>query len=591
METLAPLQIYSDIQTDSEKFEKILAGKHIKTVYQPIVSLIDGQIYGFEALSRISSEQLEMNIEEMFRMADRTGKSWELETLCRARALEKSGNIGIDKKLFLNVNSNIIYDDKFKEGFTKAYLNSYGLDTDDIIFEITERVAVLDNSAFLTSIDHYKKQNYGIAIDDVGSGYSGLTIIASVKPNIIKLDISLVKNIDNDGIKQLLCQAIVDFGKNADIRTIAEGIETEDELKTLVKLGVDFGQGFFIGIPQEEFEEIQNEKIEMIKKYNSKKYNENILRSVWPAIGCLSKPGKVFSPDESAGNIYEVLRLNPTITEFAVVHDGIAIGLMSRTSMNEIFGGKYGYSLHAKKVIQKLVRRDFLKVNFNMPSNHVSKFAMQRQFEKLYDPIVVEKDSEYFGIVTIKDLLDACAKAEIDIALQSNPLTGLPGNIIIEHEISNRIFNDNPYCITYYDIDNFKAYNDAYGFDNGDKMLQLLADILKKSASRDEFVGHIGGDDFIVICDYHEGETYCLDVLDTFSAQCVSLYHDNDVKNGYIVSKNRNGVTENFPIASLSVAGISNKINTYQDISAFSEDIARLKKECKRQVGNCLKIV
>ncbi|QIB67901.1 GGDEF domain-containing protein [Aminipila butyrica] len=578
-------------QTDSTILEGILEGKYIKPVYQPIVSLVDGQTFGYEALSRISNKAFHMNIEHMFRTADRMNKSWELEALCRSKALENSIHIDAGKKLFLNVNSNIIYDNKFREGFTKNRLNEYGLDANNIIFEITERVAILDSNAFLGSINHYKSQNYGIAIDDVGAGYSGLNVIASVRPNLMKLDMNLVRGIDKDEIKQLLCKAMVDFGKNAGIQLIAEGIETEEELKTLINLKVDYGQGYFLGIPQESFEDISPEKIKIIKRHHAKNYSENARSSVYPIIGYLSKPGYTISSDEKVESIYETLRINPTITEFAVVESDKAVGFMTRADLNEVFGGRFGYSLHAKKFINQLMKSDFLRVNYNMPVDQVSRIAMQRPFEQLYNPILVEKENKYFGMVTVKDLLDACTNVEIDIAMHSNPLTGLPGNLLIEKEILSRIFGQSPYCITYYDIDNFKAFNDAYGFENGDKMLVLVAEILKECAVKNEFIGHIGGDDFIVICDYHEAEKYCQLVLNKFSAQITSLYRDEDVESGYIVSKNRHGVTENFPIASLSIAGISNQKNNYQNIGDFSQDIAQLKKKCKRQSGNCIEII
>lgn len=113
-------------------------------------------------------------------------------------------------------------------------------------------------------------------------------------------------------------------------------------------------------------------------------------------------------------------------------------------------------------------------------------------------------------------------------------------------------------------------------------MLMLQADILKKAATRNDFIGHIGGDDFIVICDYHEVENYCEEIIERFSHRVSSLYHKDDMDRGYIISKNRRGITEEFPIASLSVAGISNRIKTYKDIEAFSTEIAELKKKCKR---------
>jgi GGDEF domain-containing protein len=336
---------------------------------------------------------------------------------------------------------------------------------------------------------------------------------------------------------------------------------------------------------------IAPEKIEMIKKYHGKKYVERVKSSVYPIIGDLSTPGYVFSPDEKAETVYDTLRLNPTITYFTVLENDLAVGFMTRTALHELLGGRYGFTLNSRKTIRQIINADFLRVNYIMPVDHVSRLAMQRHFERLYDPIVVEKDRKYFGVVTIKDLLDTCTKIEVDIAGQSNPLTGLPGNLLLEKEILARVFGSQPYCITYYDVDNFKAYNDAYGFQNGDLMLALTSDILKKCAAKNEFIGHIGGDDFIVICDYHEGEVYCQKVLDEFASRVTSLYRDEDVNNGFIVSKNRSGVTENFPIASLSIAGISNKKNTYQNIDDFSNDIARLKKVCKQNLGNYYEII
>ncbi|MCL1820904.1 MAG: EAL and GGDEF domain-containing protein [Oscillospiraceae bacterium] len=580
-----------DEKTGFENLYKILENECIMSVYQPLVSLVNGEVFGYEALSRITDDNLSMDIEHMFRVADRIGKSWELEALCRSKSLEKAIQMDRSKKLFLNVNPNVIYDPQFINGFTKSRLEEYGLDDIDITFEITECVAVIYGSAFTAAIEHYKSQKYGIAIDDVGSGYSGLGVILNVRPNLIKLHTSLIRDIDKDEIKQHLCKALVDFGMGADIKILAEGIETEEELETLVKLNVDYGQGFFLGIPRKSFADIAEAKKEMIKKFHNKKYIENAKSSVYPIIGHFAKPGHTFSPDEKTYSIYETLRLNPTITEFAIVENDNAVGFMTRTAFNEMLGGRYGFSLHSKKDIRQIIKTDFMRVNYQMSVDDVSRLAMTRPLDRLYNPIVVEQDGRYCGIVSIKDLLNTCTKVEVDVATHSNPLTGLPGNLLIEKEIKSRVFGERPYCITYYDIDNFKAYNDAYGFQNGDMMLALVAEILKKCAVKNEFIGHIGGDDFIVVCDYHEGEEYCQSVINEFKVQVNSLYRDEDIKNGYIISKNRNGVTENFPIASLSIAGISNKSGSYQNLDDFSKDIAKLKKNAKKHLGNYYEIV
>lgn len=572
------------------QLDRILEGRHLIPVFQPIVSLVDGKTYGFEALTRISEKELDMNIEEMFQTAFKHNKSWELETLCRVKALEHSVYMERGKKLFLNVNCNIIYDTAFREGFTKSFLQKYGLNSNDIIFEITERVSILDTHAFTAAVEHYQKQNYGIAIDDVGAGYSGLNVIANARPDLIKLDMNMIRNVQKDETKRMLIKALSDFGKNAEILVIAEGIETKEELETLISLGVGYGQGYFLGYPDPDFKDISKEKADLIKSYQARSYIRMNKTSIYPMAGYLSRSGHTFFPDEKALQIYETLQNNPSITEFTVTEEGAAIGFMTRTALVEKFGGRYGFSLNSKKSIQQLTSKNFLSVNYDMPINQVSKLAMQRQYEQLYNPIVVEREGKYWGIVTIKDLLEACTKAEVDTAMHSNPLTGLPGNLLIDQEILYRVLGNAPYCIIYFDIDNFKSYNDAYSFQSGDMMLMLLADILKKTAVKSEFIGHIGGDDFIVICDYHEAENFCREVIDQFTNRVTSLYHKEDIERGYIVSKNRRGLTEEFPIASLSVAGISNRTKSYHNMDSFSADIAELKKKCKRQTGSYYEI-
>ncbi|MDR1397588.1 MAG: EAL domain-containing protein [Desulfarculales bacterium] len=578
------------MKTDFAIIRKILDGGFIKPVYQPIISLQSGEIMGYEALSRITAKELQMNIENMFHAVDKMGCSWELETLCRMKALENAVTKPEGKKLFLNVNSNIIYDENFKNGFTKKFLRAYGINADDIVFEITERVAVSDKNAFQGSISHYKNQRYGIAIDDVGAGFSGLNMIISAQPDFLKLDMNLIRNIDKDDIKTLLCKAIAEFCRNANINLIAEGIETEEELKELIKLGVQFGQGYFLGTPQETFAALDPHVSELISTYYSKHYIENARSSVYPIIEHLCKRGQIFSPQAKGEEVYEHIKAAPMITEVYIVDGEKIVGFLSKLALNEYFGGRYGYSLNYRKTVQEIMRTDFFRSGHNMPVDLVARLAMQRPYEQLYDPIIVEKEGKFRGAVTIKDLLEACAKIQIDIAMHANPLTGLPGNLLLEKEIKSRIFGQDPFCITYYDLDNFKGYNDAYGFINGDLMLKLLASLLQEQARKNEFVGHIGGDDFIVIADYHDGEAFCQDLLAAFADRVLSLYRPQDVERGYIVSKNRHGVTENFPLASLSIAGISNRKKTYQTLEDFSQDVSALKKICKRHVGSYYEI-
>lgn len=257
-----------------EDFNDILESKRIKPVFQPIVSLADGHIIGYEALSRIIDPQEIKNSEELFNLAGLYGKTWELEQLCRSKILNRyhalcSGNE--DGKLFLNVNPMVIHDKQFHVGFTSQNLKQYNLNLDRIIFEVTERSAVEDMKGFKDTIRHYKSQGYKIAIDDAGSCYSGLNLICDIVPHYMKLDIALIHDIHKDTVKYAMVKSLVEFANLTNIQLIAEGIECEEELKALLKLGVHNGQGYFLRKPNEEFKGVEENALEVIRKFNDKK--------------------------------------------------------------------------------------------------------------------------------------------------------------------------------------------------------------------------------------------------------------------------------------------------------------------------------
>ena len=251
----------------------ILENQRIRPVFQPIVSLKDGKIIGYEALSRIVEPREITCSEELFHLAGIYGKVWELEQLCRGKILEKYHNLKRTEgqKLFLNVNPIVIHDKEFCAGFTRGYLKQYGVNLKNIVFEVTERNAIDDVKGFKDTIRHYKSQGYQIAVDDAGSCYSGLNLICDIVPHYLKLDILLIKDIHKDAIKCAMVKAMVEFANLANIQLIAEGIECEEELKMLLKLGVHNGQGFFLRKPDEELKPVENAAMEVIQKYHKKK--------------------------------------------------------------------------------------------------------------------------------------------------------------------------------------------------------------------------------------------------------------------------------------------------------------------------------
>lgn len=247
--------------------ERILEEKSIYTVFQPIVSIRTGEVLGYEALSRIKDLKEIENIEELFETAILYDRIWKLEKLCRKKAFE---NFSLqknyqNKKLFVNVNPIVIKDKKFRMGFTDEHLSEYHIKKENIIIEITEKGNPKDLEGFQKAIEHYKGQNYGIAMDDVGEGNSGLTMICNIRPKYLKLDMKLIRDIHKNPLKKAIVASMVELSKSTGIELIAEGIEKESELQTLMDLGVQYGQGYFLQRPNEQTLDLERELVEKIR--------------------------------------------------------------------------------------------------------------------------------------------------------------------------------------------------------------------------------------------------------------------------------------------------------------------------------------
>lgn len=575
-----------------KQFFEILNYKKIIPLYQPIISLENGDVYGYEALSRITLENCCFNTEEMFQIAKQLKKVWELEEICRTLSLKNAVKKPKDKKLFLNVDANIIHDQEFQDGITLKRLQEYGLQPKDIIFEITERTAIEDLKTFQDSVEHYKKQHFKIAIDDVGSGYSGLNRICAVSPSLLKIDMAIVRGIDTDAIKQSLVTGIVQFCQGADIGLIAEGIETASEMECLIQLGVKYGQGYYLQKPKHELDDISDYLKEKIKKIYSNEQKNICKNSFFGTVETICKEKFGVYISKRAVEIYEIMQEDTSITETCIVDDnGHAVGVITRANMLRIFSGRYGYNLHAKKTVGELMSQDFLAVDVNTSIEVVSGMALERTEDKIYDSVLVTKYGKFVGTVTIKDVLQTAVQIQVTRAVDSSPLTGLPGNRVIEKKVCECIGLKEPFSIAYLDIDNFKAYNDAYGFNNGDLMLKTLSDCIKKACGNEGFKGHIGGDDFVVIFDMWDIEHICQRIIDLFRESIKVLYIETDWNNGFIRSKNRAGIEENFPIASLSISAVTNRDKAFGSVDEFSKTIASVKKQCKQQEGNIIMMI
>ena len=173
---------------------------------------------------------------------------------------------------------------------------------------------------------------------------------------------------------------------------------------------------------------------------------------------------------------------------------------------------------------------------------------------------------------------------------EANPLTGLPGNTAIDRELMTRIANQKPYSFLYVDIDNFKGFNDHYGYQKGDEIIFFVAAILRKAVeklgSNEDFIGHIGGDDFVLISDPSRAEFIAQYIIDEYDQGAMFLLDEKDVKRGYFEVKNRQGEVARVLLMSITIALVVSTDNTIRHIAEINDIARELKKYGKGMKGS-----
>ena len=560
---------------DNINILKLLVKKEITMFYQPIFSNKDGFVYAYEALMRIKYDENYLSPKVAFDIAKEVSIEYFLDAVCREQAILQYKQKGL--KLFININPNSSNSVFFKRGFTLNIALQNNLKPENVVLEITESEKFEDIEALKEIIEYYKSIGFSIAFDDFGTGYNSLNILSQIEPDYIKFPIELIKGISRSRLKWQIVRGIMDMAIKNGIKTIAEGIENKEDLKTILELGIDYSQGFLLAMPSAS-QELPKEGIMLLrnviiqKKLNSIKDRYSISKDDL-------EPIKVLKGKPDIKYLIEMLKKNDSewlyLEDFDILINESCIRRILNTFSENLFYYKtidYFFE-HVDCHYQSIEKID-IQDNI-LHAYHIS-------VEKHLDAILVKSNQGILGVLTKAKILEKLFDTFYKITLYTNPLTGLPGNVIIEKEIENAIEQKISAYVVHIDISNFKPFNDVYGFLAGDMMIKKLAQTLQSFAFKyDAFVGHIGGDDFVVIFKNVKNiEEIVRSLYEEATGALKELYKEEDIKNGYFVSKDREGNVRKFPIANITLAA-ANTLN-YKNSQDIAKKLAELKKESKR---------
>ncbi|MEK1907496.1 MAG: bifunctional diguanylate cyclase/phosphodiesterase [Pseudomonas sp.] len=554
----------------------ILAHGDLHSLFQPIVSLSERRILGYEALTRgPSNSPLHAPI-ALFSVARNAGRLSELEQAARKSACRRFHELQLSGKLFLNVSPESLLEPSHQPGRTLKLLQDLGISPDQVVIELTEQAPIDDFSLLDTALHHYRAMGFSIALDDLGAGYSSLRLWSELRPDYVKIDRHFIDGIHLDAVKREFVGSILKMAKASRAQVIAEGIELVEELAVLTEMGVDLVQGYLLSRPLEQPPRDAHKLLPRLDGIAAPLSEDSV------DLGALLNEQPAVSQNTATAEVLEAFRAQANLNSLAVLDEQEQpVGIVHRHSLSEALLKPFATDLFARKPISRLMSEDFLAVDIGQSLQQVSRLLTSRARQRMEEDFIITQHGRYRGLGRVIDVLKLITERKIQQARYANPLTLLPGNVPIQQCLTRLLQQGREAVVCYVDIDSFKPFNDLYGYAKGDEVLLCLAQCLNERVdpSRD-FVGHIGGDDFLLVLGSTDWRKRLNHLLEDFQSQCRRFYRDDHLQAGCFVAHNRQGKREEFPLLSLSIGVVHLHPQSCAHLDA--SQLAGLASEAKR---------
>ncbi|UQB43128.1 EAL and GGDEF domain-containing protein [Thiomicrospira microaerophila] len=561
---------------------------HLVTpLFQPIVDLKNRRVFAHEALIRGPDNSALHHPLKLFEAADQCGMLFEMDWLARSVAINEFQHQQADDFLFINVTVNSLMTENHRQGMTLDCLENSGLPLNRVVIEITELQPVHNFKLFIDSVNHYRQMGFKVALDDLGGGYNGLRLWSELRPDFVKIDKHFITGISQDTEKRHFLQTIKVLAEGLDTQLIAEGIETLEDLKAVEQIGINFVQGYFFRRP---------EKIISDQLYYQWQDHPIQPKQAKMNLTDLSTLLLTLESVESSTSVKYVanLFLNQQELDFIpIVNKGKVQGMIWRRELMDKLARRYGQELHHRKSIAYLMDPAPIIVEVTTPVENLSRQITDGNHHQNGDAFIITQNGNYLGCGRFIDLLRLITDLKVQNAQYANPLSGLPGNVPIQRYLQEQLDLRQGFSVIYVDADHFKPYNDFYSYDQGDEIIKQLSQILRIACEKTQsFIGHIGGDDFMIIIENTEDyQEICQSILNQFNQVIRDFYHPEDLEQGGIMTTNRQGHAEFFPMMSLSLGVLV----VPPGLVAHKQKIAGLatkaKKQAKQAGGNTWSVI
>ncbi len=514
--------------------QRLLHEQDFRIVHQPILDLYTGKPVGFEALLRTPDWCQFNHVGELFALAEHEKKLWDLELISRPYALSTLSDLDPHILLFVNCTPRVFVDDRFYDTLLNELDHLPISQRNRIVLELTE----LDDpdcvDHLATCFERVRKAGFRTAIDDVGAGTSGLNKIMRLRPDWIKLDRELVQDIDNDPIRQNLVRFFVHFAKLSNINLITEGVEREEELKTLIDLNVEYAQGFLLGRPGRldcHRECLWDERITLFREQAEK---NRLTQPQSLKLRDLAQPLVNCPADCPPENLAALIANVSDVQGIAVMDGRHILGYVPIKSARE-----WAQRLNEENTpnLLDVAAQGWIVVSPDTTVAEALLLASNRSEHELAAPLLVATD-DIVGFVSFRRLIRTIAKSDMRESMHTSSLTGLPSRVAIDQELQQKIETVNHASVAFVDLRRLRDFNEAYGFDRGDALIRHLAGLIvaRFVPPNSQFVGHLSDDRFIILSDKVDFDSELLAMAHEFDIAREQFFLKDDWESGQIAS-------------------------------------------------------
>lgn len=540
----------------SGPLSRLLVDRALVPVFQPIVSLGDGSVHAHEALIRGPHGMPLQSADALLAAARREGLLQDFEVACVVLALERWIELQQPGRLFVNISALALARCfRGRPGQLIAdYVRTFGLEPRMITFEVTEHEQVFDIPALVDVVNQVQAAGMTFALDDFGDGRSSLRLWSELAPDIVKIDKYFTREISQHAKKLKTIRALMQIAETFGTSLVAEGVETGDDLRVLRDLGIAFAQGYYLGRP----DRMPGSKVpaEAASVLGDSRV------SVMPALRVAPSPGRLsqrqvihanpVSPSTSNQDVAGLFHANPAWHAVAVVDGDRPIALLGRQQFLDRYATLYFKEIFGQKPCMTFANLSPTLVELDHNVDDLIHVLTSQDQRYLSEGFIYTENGRYHGLGTGHQLVRQVTESRIEAARHANPLTLLPGNIPISEHIERLLAAGAEFVACYADLCQFKPFNDYFGYWRGDEVIKLLASSISRHCDpQRDFLGHVGGDDFVILFQSTDWERRCVQMIADFNSAAIQMYDEEAREAGGIEAEDRHGTKRLFGFTSL----------------------------------------